>query len=116
MSDPVSFSYVAGDDILLEFTVARDGVAVSISGMEPRFTVRRRAGDPAVISTEEDPATATATITDAVNGVFQVAVTGEVTQGLRNTYAFQAEIEDGADRKQTVAHGFLTFKADIIPG
>jgi len=105
----VSLRYRAGDDVLLEFTVTRDGEPLSLSGMTPRFVAARKAGAAAAVSTEADPPTATATVTNLAGGVYQVAIDDAVTAELLGTYEWQSEIEDANGDVQTVARGYLTF-------
>ena len=113
---PVSLSFVAGDDLLLEFTVTdADDEVVNITGMTARFVVVRQIGDSAVISTEAVPATATATLTTPASGIFQVEVDAAVTANLSGTYRFQAEVEDGSGDKSTVSRGYITFESDAVP-
>jgi hypothetical protein len=110
----ISLHFVAGDDLLLEFTVTRDDVAVNITGMTARFVVARRPGETAVLSTEASPATATASLTTPASGIFRVAIDGANSSALRGTYQFEAEIEDGSGDISTVARGFVTFEAPLI--
>lgn len=115
---PLAFAfrehYRAGDDMLLEFLVRdADGVVANITGATVKFAVGHDKQTP-VITTEGVTPTATAAITDPMNGLFQVAVTGENTQDLRGTYPSEAALDDVYGASVTVAHGFLTFTADLV--
>ena len=111
----VSLSYMAGDDLLLQFTVTdADGDAVDITGMTPRFVIARTIGETPVISTEASPATATASLTTPASGIFTIAIDGSDTDALSGTYRFECELEDSSGDKSTVARGFMTFAANLI--
>jgi len=111
----VSLPFVAGDDIVITVTVKdEDGAIVNLSGMTPRFVAADKNG-LAALSTEADPVTAVATITDAAGGQFQVAIAGDDTSALLGIYNFQAELEDSGGDKRTVSRGILTFITDLIP-
>lgn len=110
-----SLSYMAGDDLLLQFTVIdSDGDAIDITGMMVRFAISRTISGTAVISTEASPATATASLTTPASGIFTVAIDGSDTDALSGTYRFECEIEDSSGDKSTVARGFVTFAANLI--
>lgn len=112
LATSVSFSYVAGTDITLEFTVTdEDDEAANIAGATPRFAVAR-AGEEAVLSTEDE--TAVAAVTSAATGVFQVSIDAADTVDLIGTYRFQADIEDASGDIATVARGFMTFRANLL--
>lgn len=113
-ASPASLAFDAGDDVLIEFTVSRDGAAVDITGMTPRFVAKRRVGQDAVASTEDSPATATATLTTPSSGLFTVAIDAADTEELSGTYRFEAELVDGNGDKQSVARGFLTFRRNLL--
>jgi hypothetical protein len=111
----VSLPFVAGDEVILAVTVKdENGVIVNLSGMTPRFVAVDTDG-LAALSTEDAPATAVATITDAAGGQFQVAIAGDDTSALLGIYNFQAELEDSGGDKRTVSRGILTFITDLIP-
>lgn len=115
MSDfvtPVSFVFMSGDPVLLEATVTRDGETVSLLGMTVRFAMARRPGDDAVISTADG--NATATITDAANGVFQVGISSANTADLSGTYQWEADIQDSSGNSETVARGYMTFRPSVL--
>lgn len=112
LATSVSFSYVAGTDITLEFTVTDEAdEAANIAGATPSFAIAR-AGEDAVVSTEGG--TAAAVVTSAATGVFQVSINAVDTEGLLGTYRFQADIEDASGDIATVARGFMTFRASLI--
>jgi hypothetical protein len=112
LATAISFSYVAGTDITLEFTVTdQDDVAANIAGATPHFAAAR-AGEAVALSTED--VTAIATITSAATGVFQVSIDAADTEDLLGTYRFQAQIEDASGDISTVARGFLTFTESLL--
>lgn len=107
-------SYMAGDDVQLEFTVTdEDAAAVNIAGMTIRATIARDTAQTPVISTEASPATATATITAAASGQFQVEVAGEDTADLSGDYVFNVEIEDSNGAVSTVSRGDISFTKKV---
>lgn len=110
----VSLRVRAGDDLVLEFAVTRDGDEVDLTAMTPRFAVRRKPGATAVVTTEGGTPTATAAITNAAGGVYRVTVDKTVTAGLSGTYRFESELQDGSGDVATVARGFLTFEPKLI--
>jgi hypothetical protein len=110
----VSLHHQAGNDLLLEFTVSRDGEAVDINGMTIRFVVRRTYDSDPVLTTEGGDANAAVTLTAPMGGVFTVGADADATAGLSGTYRFEAQVEDGSDAKQTVARGFITFEPSLI--
>lgn len=111
LATSVSLSYVAGNDITLEFAVTdEDGNVANITGATPSFTVRR-VGRDAVLSTED--ATAIAVITSAAGGLFRVSIDAADTTELIGTYRFQAEIEDASGDISTVSRGFVTFRENL---
>ena len=110
-----SLSYVAGDDVLIRFTVTdQDDVAANITGTTPRFAIVNAVTGVAVVGTETSPATAVATITDGPNGVFTVAIDDEDTEDLRGTYRYQAELTDVSGGVSTVATGFIDFERSHV--
>lgn len=112
LATSVSLSYVAGNDITLEFAVTNeDGDPANIGGATPRFVVAR-VGEDAIISTED--ATATAVITSASSGLFEVSIDAVQTVGLVGTYRFQAQIEDASGDIATVSRGFMTFRENLL--
>lgn len=113
LAGPISGHFFAGNDYEWEFTVTRDGAAVDITGMTCRFTMKRPRGSAYVRSTQDSPATATATVTDGPNGVFVVAA-GDDDNELLGTYEYQAQIEDSSGNRSNVLHGYFTFKRNIV--
>ena len=109
-----SLAYRAGDDILLEFLVEdANGTVANITGATVKFAVAEDKTSP-IITTEGVTPTATWTITDPMNGLFQVAIAGEETQDLRGTYPCDAALDDVFGATVTVAQGYLTFTADLV--
>lgn len=107
--------YVAGDSILLEFTVTdQDGAAAIITGDTIAFAVVKHAGDTPVITTEGGSPTATGTITDGAGGIFQVSVLAADTVGLGGLYQWDAELTDATGGVQTVARGTMLFVGDVV--
>lgn len=107
----ISRTYAAGDDLTLEFTVTdADGDAVNITGFTAKFAMARRVGDTAVLSTEDSPATATASLTSPASGIYTIAIDKDDTEDLRGTYYFESDVVDGSGDESTVARGYLTFK------
>lgn len=105
----VSLSYIAGNSVNIEFTVTnQDGESVDITDDDIRFVMAR--DDDVIISTDDSTATATA----ADGGVFNVEIADEHTSLLKGTYRFQAELEDSAGAKATVARGFITFAENLL--
>jgi len=110
-----TFRYKAGDDILLELVVTdQEGAPVDITGMALRFALAPMCSETPIISTEESPASAVATLIDGPTGVYQVAVEGDGTRDLVGVYRFESEIEDGQGGLSTVAEGTITFTEQIL--
>jgi len=110
-----TFRYKAGDDILLEFVVAdQDGAPVDITGTALRFAIAPMCSESPIITTEESPASAIATLIDGPTGVYQVAVDGDATQDLVGVYRFESEVEDAQGGRSTIADGTITFTEQIL--
>lgn len=110
-----SLTYVAGDDVLMPFTVTdQDGAAVNITGATPRVAIARVRDRQVVLSTEESPATITATLTTPASGLFEASIDGAQTAGLRGTYRYEAEIEDVSGGNGTLIQGYVTFRPGVI--
>jgi hypothetical protein len=106
-----TFSFIAGNSVMLEFTVTNEaGQAVDITGDTIRFVVAR--GGEVAISTEDGNASIDTSQT--ASGKFFVTVSDEDTAALKGTYLYQAEIEDTAGNKATVAKGPVTFSANLL--
>ena len=103
---PQSFSFAAGETVSVTF--ATD---VVVSGMTPRFALKRRAGDAAAVRSTAD-ANATAVISAAQQ--VTIGVTDENTEFLAGTYRYSVEVEDGAGAKSEVAWGYMTFKPSMV--
>lgn len=111
----VSLDFRAGDTLLLEFTVTRDGEPVNTTGMLGQFEVRRDANSEPVITTEGGDANAVLTVGLGDDGnKFRVRVEADVTRGLRDTYEFQARLIDGSDNEVTPSQGYLTWERSLI--
>jgi hypothetical protein len=111
LSACISLSYVAGNDILLEFAVTdEEDVVADISDFTVSFVVAR---DGAVaLSTNES--TAIALVTDGTEGLFTVSVNATDTEDLLGTYPFQAQLQDELGELTTVARGFITFTQNLL--
>lgn len=108
----VSFSYVAGTDITLEFTVTdEDDEVATILGSTIHFAMAKVGEDPAISTAG---GTAAGSITDAPGGKFQVSIDAADTEGLFGTYRFQAQLEDASGDIATVARGFMTFSKNLL--
>lgn len=108
----VSQHFIAGTDVVLEFTVTDGSDPVNLSGMDIAFAAGRDGTN--VLSTEESSPTATVTVTDAVGGVFRIAADASDTEALSGTYRFLVQITDGQGVKNPVARGFLTFSENLL--
>lgn len=115
LAGPISGVFFAGNDQSWQFTVTRDGVAVTITGMTLRFVMARRPGATAALSSETSPATVTCSIVTAASGIWKAVVTAANTAGLLGTYQYQAQVEDGSGAKSNVLHGYFTFKQNMVP-
>jgi len=112
---PTSFSEVAGDNILREFTVTDvNGDPASLAGTTIRVAAALRPGLPSVFSTEDSPPTATIVETDLPGGIFRLSVAGSVTAGLHGTHEWQCEIEGAGGEVETVAGGYVTFERSLV--
>lgn len=103
---PQSFSFAAGETVSIPFNV--DAV---ITGMTPRFALKRKATDATAVRSTAD-ANATASITGAQQ--VTVGITDENTEALIGTYRYSVEIEDVSGAKSEVAWGFLTFSPAMV--
>ena len=109
----VSFKYVAGADVDLEFTVTdEDDAVVNLSGASVEFIARRDLADDPALSTSDS--TATASFTDQANGVFVVSLSSANTAELSGTYRFQALVQDSFDNVHVVARGYITFVPSLL--
>lgn len=109
MSDrqaPQSFSFAAGESVSIPFNV--DQV---VTGMTPRFALKRNASDAAAVRSTAD-ANATAQVT--APQVVTIGITDENTEALSRTYRYSVEIEDGLGGKSEVAWGYMTFKPSMV--
>lgn len=104
---PQSFSFAAGEGFSIPFNV--DQV---ITGMTPRFAMKRRPGSADVLTSVGGGATASATVT--APQVCTVAVTDENTEALRGTYRYSVEIEDAGGGKSEIAWGYMTFSPSMV--
>jgi len=110
-----TLAYVAGDDILLEFTVTdQDGAVAIITGDTVRFAIARKPGHTPILTSESSPTTVTPTITNGAGGVFQVAIDKTGTSGLLGTYHWDAELEDATGDVSTVSRGWIVFEPEVV--
>jgi len=103
---PQSFSFAAGETVSITFTT--DQV---VTGMTPRFAIKRRPSDAAAVRSSSD-SNATAQIDGAQQ--ITIGITDENTEALIGTYRYSVEVEDGAGAKSEVAYGYLTFSPSMV--
>ncbi|MGI9486275.1 MAG: hypothetical protein ACR2RF_10440 [Geminicoccaceae bacterium] len=97
----------SGDDVMLQVTVLNiDGSKKDITSATILWNLSRR---PGLLSPTLSIA---GTITDATNGVFQVAVTG--TGDLRDVYYHEAEITESGGAVGTVIKGWFMINRDTV--
>lgn len=106
--------FFAGNDQSWQFTVARDGAAVDITGMTLRFALARKPGATAVLSSEAPVSNVTCSIVTAASGVWKAVVAAAATAGLQGTYQYQAQVQDGSGAKSNVLYGYFTFKPNLF--
>jgi len=112
---PHSFRLISGTELVMNITVKdEDGTAQDITGVSVRFAAARSTTDAILIDSDASPQTATATVTDAANGVIQVTVTDEVTEDLVGDYWWACKITSAAGRETTVARGWISVEANLI--
>lgn len=107
----VNVTVVRGDTVRLRFTVTdQDGVAADITGTTPSMSLRDMETREIVAQTPSDM---TATLTAPVAGLFEVVLPSGTTEPLRGVYAYQAQLTDLSDNRQTVTIGVINF---VEPG
>ena len=95
---------VSGDDVTLEVTVFEtDGSKKDITGATIDWKLSRRAG-------KDNKLSKTGTITDAINGVFQVAIDG--TGDLGGDYYHQIKLTESGGDISTVLRGNAAIDLD----
>lgn len=103
---PQSFSFAAGETVSIPFITD-----VVVTGMTPRFALKRRAHDAAAVRSAAD-GNATAQVTAAQE--VTIGITDENTETLRGTYRYAVEVEDGAGAKSEIAWGYMTFNLSTV--
>lgn len=112
-----SFAVVSGTHIVLQFSVVDDdGNAVSLSGGSGRFAMARKASSSSTLAvdTAASPQTATLTVTDAGNGLLEVAITDEVTDTLSGDYYYELQWTDSTGRSMPTARGYISFEDNLL--
>ena len=111
-----TFSVVSGTHIILQFSVVDDdSAAVSLVGGSGRFAMARRPDSTSnVVDTAASPQTATLTVTDAANGLLEVAITDEVTDALSGDYYYELQWTDSTGRSMPTARGYMSFEVNLL--
>lgn len=103
---PQSFSFAAGETVSIPFNTD-----VVVTGMTPRFALKRRASDAAAVRSTAD-SNATATISGAQQ--ITAGIADENTEALRGTFRYAVEVEDAGGAKSEVAWGYMTFTPSTV--
>lgn len=110
-----NFEIYKGDDLTLQVTVKNaDGTAKDLTGATIKWQLSTGVNaTPALISKQNGSGI---TITDAVNGIFEVAIAQADTSSLaaKDTYYHEAEVVDASAKKSTVLTGTAKIKAALI--
>ena len=110
-----SFAVISGTHIILQFSVVDDdAAAVSLTGGSGRFAMARSPSDSAVVDTAASPQTATLTVTDAANGLLEVAITDEITDALSGDYYYELQWTDSTGRSMPTARGYMSFEENLL--
>ena len=97
---------VSGDDVTLEVTVFEtDGTKKDITGATINWGLSRRPGKDSKLSK-------TGTVTDATNGVFQIAIDG--TGDLGGDYYHEAQLTESGGTIGTVMRGNAAIDLDTV--
>lgn len=106
---PYNFEMHSGDDKLITITVLdQDDVAVPLTGASISMVIAQRAGSAPIV-------TKAGTITDDLNGIFEVQLDAADTDSLAGVYHWEAQVTDVNTRKATVAYGSIEIKEDSAP-
>lgn len=112
----VNLTHQAGATLELEFGVAdQDGNPANITGAICRFVVARNPSAEHVLTTEGTSANVTATITDAVGGIYRMLAEAEETEGLSGTFDWETWVEDLSGGKSKPTKGVITFERGLLP-
>ncbi len=112
---PHSFELISGTELVMNITVRDDDSAVvDLTGGSVRFAAARSRTSTIVLDSNASPQTATATITDAANGVIQVVVTDTITEDLSGDYYFECKFTDASGRETTVTRGWISVTDNLI--
>lgn len=104
---------VQGEDKTLEITVVgENGSAKNITGATITWVLAKTVGDTALVT--KSTGGSGISITDAVNGVFQVTLDGSDTTNYSGVYHHEAEVEDTSGNKNTVTVGSIHIKQSAI--
>lgn len=111
---PQTDSFVKGESVERVITVLDSaGAVVNITGATPHFALGRRQGGAALVGTELSPANATASLTDAPNGVMTVTIDKTVTVNLLGSYYGEAWVDDASGNRVAVTRLFWTIGESV---
>lgn len=114
-ADPQSFPVASGEQVSLPITVRDNAKAlVDLLGGSVVFQMARRPTGTPVIDSTASPATATAVLTDATNGLITVTITDEDTEILIGDYYYECKFTDSSGREAVVAWGWISFAQNLI--
>lgn len=103
-------SWYKGEDVIVRVTMTPFGT--NITGWTLAFTVRQNYGDTATVISKTSGA-GQITITDALNGIFDVTVAAADTSGLvPRAYVFDASRTDSG-AASVLSVGQFTLKAEV---
>lgn len=110
-----SFPAMSGDQLVLPITVRDNADAlVDLTGASARFAMARNERATVLdIDSAASPATATAVLTDAVNGLVTVTITDENTEALAGDYYYECKVTDTTGREAVVARGWISFAVNL---
>lgn len=98
---PPDEHYTAGEYVIWEYTVEKDGAAYPIDGATVSWYLLHRQGDDAAEAVLSDgDSDMSATIVDAANGRIDVEIGSDVTADLSGNYWQRVVVTDSAGRTQ----------------
>jgi hypothetical protein len=105
---PSNFEMFSGDSkLLIVDTLDQADAVVDITGATISMVISKRVGSSVLV-------TKAGTITDGVNGVFQVDLAPADTASLNGVHYFEMQMTDVSARVSTVVFGSLTIKRDAV--
>lgn len=109
-----SFPLVSGDEVVLDITVKDNADAVvDLNGASVRFAAARSASSTPDLDSAASPATATAVIQDAPNGLVRVTISDDNSEALIGDYYYECKVTDAAGQEAVVARGWMSFAENL---